>query len=165
MPWCRGLGYRLHLQSRKLELRVVRSNPARVYIVFKKYASHYWILANLHLRENVFSVVKLVQFKPFQLKPFKTISHAKWRSARVAKVPCAWCHAPTACGWCQGLYPNARSPFLDTTATVVWGDGFDVSLSSPLTSSLYRTQCRPRQGCQIFLGTTYQNGEKCTKWP
>jgi hypothetical protein len=21
------------------------------------------------------------------------------------------------------------------------------------------------QGCQIFLGTTYQNGEKLTKWP
>jgi hypothetical protein len=21
------------------------------------------------------------------------------------------------------------------------------------------------QGCQIFLGTTYQTGEKCTKWP
>jgi hypothetical protein len=25
--------------------------------------------------------------------------------------------------------------------------------------------CRPEQGCQIFLGTTYQNGEKYTKWP
>jgi hypothetical protein len=22
-----------------------------------------------------------------------------------------------------------------------------------------------QQGCQMFLGTTYQNGEKCTKWP
>jgi hypothetical protein len=21
------------------------------------------------------------------------------------------------------------------------------------------------QGCQIFLGTTYQNGKTCTKWP
>jgi hypothetical protein len=24
---------------------------------------------------------------------------------------------------------------------------------------------RVKQGCQIFLGTTYQNGKKYTKWP
>jgi hypothetical protein len=40
-----------------------------------------------------------------------------------------------------------------------------VRSSNILNENLLRLFCVPRQGCQIFHGTTYQNGEKYTKRP